>query len=91
MSVIGVASLPARISDSRHLVDAAVQLLGEMLGFEEVRDPVERVVVDEDRAEQRLLGLDVVSGATRYCGSSAVWRLADRRRVGGHSVSRRYA
>ena len=34
--------------------------LEEMLRLEEVGDPVERLVVDEDRAEQRLLGLDVV-------------------------------
>ena len=32
--------------------------LGEMLGPQELGDPVEGGVVDEDRAEQRLLGLD---------------------------------
>ena len=45
-----------------HLEDAAVNLLAEMLRLQEVRDPVEGVVVDEDGAEQRLLGLDVVRG-----------------------------
>lgn len=44
----------------RHLIDLAVQRLVEMAGLEEVRDAVEGVVVDEDGAEQRLLGLDVV-------------------------------
>ena len=41
------------------LVDAAVDLLDEVLGLEEIGDAVEGVVVDQDRAEQRLLGLDV--------------------------------
>ena len=40
------------------LVDAAVDFLDEMLRLEEVGDAVEGVVVDQDRAEQRLLGLD---------------------------------
>jgi hypothetical protein len=31
-----------------------------MRGLQEIRDAVERVVVDEDRPEQRLLGLDIV-------------------------------
>jgi hypothetical protein len=34
--------------------------LEEMVGQQEVRDPVEGVVIDQDRAQQRLLGLDVV-------------------------------
>jgi hypothetical protein len=35
-----------------------------MLRFQEVRDPVERLVVDEDRTEERLFRLDIVrSGA----------------------------
>ena len=41
------------------LEDLAVQRLEQMDGLQEVRDAVEGVVVDEDRAEQRLLGLDV--------------------------------
>jgi hypothetical protein len=44
----------------RDLIDLAVQGLVEMRRFQEIRDPVEGVVVDEDGAEQRLLGLDVV-------------------------------
>ena len=44
----------------RHLVDAPVQLLEEMHRLEEVRDAVIGVVVDEDRPEKRLLGVDVV-------------------------------
>ena len=45
---------------ARDLEDAAVDLLDEMLASEEIRDAVERVVVDEDRAEQRLLGLEIM-------------------------------
>ena len=42
------------------LEDAAMDLLDEMLAPEEIGNAVERVIVDEDRAEQRLLGLEVV-------------------------------
>ena len=42
------------------LVDLAMDRLVEMLGQQEIGDAVERLVVDEDRAEQRLLRLDVV-------------------------------
>src|SRR5579863_3669032 len=37
-----------------------MNLLDEMLASEEIRDAVERVIVDEDSAEQRLFGLEVV-------------------------------
>ena len=43
------------------LVDAAMDFLDEMLGAQEIRDAVVGVVVDQDRADQRLLGL-VVGG-----------------------------
>ena len=36
--------------------------LEEMLRLEEIGNPIERLVVDEDGAEQRLLRLDVVRG-----------------------------
>src|SRR4029079_14989664 len=36
--------------------------LEEMLRLQEVGDPVERLVVDDDGAEQRLLRLDVLRG-----------------------------
>ncbi len=42
------------------LEDLAVQGLVEMRRLQEIRDAVESVVIDQDRAEQRLLGLDVV-------------------------------
>ena len=45
---------------SGDLEDAAMDLLDEMLAPEEVGNAVERVIVDEDRAEQRLLGLEIV-------------------------------
>ena len=44
----------------RHLVDAGVHRIEEMLGHEKARNPVVGLVVDEDGAEQGLLGLDVV-------------------------------
>ena len=45
---------------ARDLEDAAMDFLDEMLAPQEVRDAVEGVVVDEDRAEQRLFGLEIV-------------------------------
>ena len=51
---------------ARDLVDAAMDLLDEMLASEKIRHPVECVVIDENRAEQRLLGLEVMGrGAIR--------------------------
>jgi hypothetical protein len=41
-------------------VDPPVHGLVEVLGPEELADPVERLVVDEDGPEHRLLGLDVM-------------------------------
>ena len=41
------------------LVDAPVQLLREMFGLEEVGNAVEGVVVDQDRAQQRLFRLEI--------------------------------
>ena len=58
--VIGVATLPPRIRLDDDLEDLAVQRVEEMLRQEEIRDAVERLVVDEDSAEQRLLRLDIV-------------------------------
>ena len=51
------------------LEDAPMQLLAKMLWLQKVRDAVEGVVVDEERAEQRLLGLDIVRRDAR--GGSA--------------------
>ena len=64
-SVTGVATLPARIRFAAMLVDLLMDRLEEMLRLEEVGDAVERLVVDQDGAEQRLLGLDVVRGAAK--------------------------
>ena len=44
------------------LVDLAVQRLEQVDRFQEVRDAIIGVVVDEDRTQQRLLGLDIVRG-----------------------------
>jgi hypothetical protein len=45
-------------------IDLLMQRLEKMLRLEKIRDAVERLVVDQDGADQRLLGLEVVrSGA----------------------------
>ncbi len=44
------------------LEDAAMNLLDEMLAAQEIRHPVVGVVVDQDRAEQGLLGFDIGGG-----------------------------
>src|SRR5271154_3066584 len=74
---------------SRDLEDAAMNFLDEMLASEEVRDAVERVIVDQDRAEQRLFGLEVVR--RRAIGALLRQRLAlgelfDRRHGCGASL-----
>ncbi len=48
------------------VVDALMDRLEEVLRLEKIGDAVERLVIDEDRAEQRLLGLDIMRrGAER--------------------------
>ena len=47
------------------LVDLAMHRLIEMLGHEEIGDAVEGLVVDQNGAQQRLLGLDVVRGEAK--------------------------
>ncbi|OIQ76958.1 hypothetical protein GALL_413520 [mine drainage metagenome] len=42
------------------LVNSLVDRFEEMLGFEKVRYPVKRIVVDQDRAQQALFRLDIV-------------------------------
>ena len=64
----------------RGLVDLLVQRIVEMLRLEEARHAVVRLVVDEDGAEQRLLGLDVVG---RGAEGQRVGRLGFRRGGGG--------
>ena len=54
--------LPGLDQLAHHLEQLAMQRLEEMRGLQEARDPVEGLVIDEDRAEQSLLGFDVVGG-----------------------------
>ena len=49
---------------ARRLVDLLMQRIVEVVRIEERRHAVHRLVVDEDGAEQRLLGLEVVRGLT---------------------------
>ena len=45
-----------------NVVDLLVDRLEEVLRLEKIADPVERLVVDQDGAQQRLLRLDIVRG-----------------------------
>ena len=45
------------------LKDGLMDRLEEVLRLEKIRNPVERVVVDQDRAQKALLRLDIVRGA----------------------------
>ena len=78
--MIGVACLPEAISLDGRLVDLLVQRIVEVVRLEEARHAVVRLVVDEDGAEQRLLGLDVVGRGAEGQGVGARRRC---RRVGG--------
>src|SRR4029079_10329575 len=49
-------------------IDACVQRIVEMPGLEEGRDTVDRLVVDEDRAEQGLFGLQVMRRLAKHRG-----------------------
>ena len=60
------------------LINLLVQRLDEMRRLEKIGDPVERLVVDQDGAKQRLLGLDVVR-------RDAILRGGDVRRACGRS------
>ena len=86
LSVIGVATLPALDEARRDLVDAPVQRPRRNARLEEVGDAVIGLVVDEDRAEQRLLGLDVVrrDAVARLGGIDA----GDQGVGGGHAALR---
>src|SRR6185369_11150940 len=46
------------------VVDLLMHRIEEVRGLEEVRDAIERLVVDEDGAQQRLLDLDVARRGT---------------------------
>jgi hypothetical protein len=70
----------------RDLVDAPVQILEEVRGLEEVRDPVIGVVVDQNRTEQGLLGIDVVR---RYPILRLRGLQAGNQGIGSHRALRR--
>ena len=53
---------------ARELIDLLVDRLEEMRGLEEIRNPVKRLVVDQDRAQQRLFRLDVVRSGAEELG-----------------------
>ena len=47
---------------AREVIDLLMHRLEEMLRLEEVGDAIERLVVDQDGAQQRLLRLDIMRG-----------------------------
>ena len=59
-SVTGVATLPIRIRLPAVSIDGLVDRLEEVLRLQKIRHPVERVVVDQDRAQHALFRLDIV-------------------------------
>jgi len=58
--VMGEASFPARISEPAVSKNAAVDFLDEMIGAQEIGNAIESVVVEENRPQQRLLGLRIM-------------------------------
>jgi hypothetical protein len=58
--------------------------LEKVLRLEEVRDPVERVIVDQNRAQQALLGLDIMWCAAVGGGGRVGSKLEDVRIRGSH-------
>ena len=66
------------------LEDGLMQRLEEVLRLQEVGDPVEGVVVDQDRAEQALFRLDIVRRAPKDRSSRVGGKLEDVRISQGH-------
>ena len=58
---VGVFVQPDELADD--FIDLAVQRLKEMLWLEEVRNPVKCIIVDQNRAQQRLFSFDIVRRA----------------------------
>ena len=69
--VTGVASALRRMRSAGDLEDAGVDRVEEVRRLHDGGDAVVDVVVDEERPEQRLLGLDVVGQRVRVSASSA--------------------
>ena len=62
-SVTGVATFPIRIKAGSGVENDLMDLFEKMLGFEKIRHPIKRVVIDQDRAQQALFRLDIVGCA----------------------------
>ena len=58
---------------AHHVVDAPVNIFGEMLRLQKIRNAVKGLVVDQDRAQQRRLRLDIMR-----CGAVIGLRLLNR-------------
>ena len=76
-----------------HNIEAEQALLGailvnrleEVARLEEVGNPIERLVIDQNRPEQRLLGFDIVRRAAEQ--RCRVWRILARARISwGHGM-----
>ena len=56
----GIGHLADANEVSRDLIDATMQRLEEMGWLEEVRYPVKGIVIDQDRAQQRLFRFNIM-------------------------------
>ncbi len=82
-----VVGEPALLDQAHHRAEnPAVHGLVEVLRPQVLRDPVVGLVVDQDRAEQRLLGLDVVrlGAEARRCPRLQRGRLGQK--IGRHVI-----
>ena len=76
---IGVAALAER----DHLVeDAAVRVAEEIARVDQLGGVVERLVVDQDRAEHGLLGLEIVRKRAFGCSEARPSGLSEEKRKG---------
>ena len=63
---------------ARDLIDLLMDRIEEMLRIEEIGDPVEGLVIDQDGAQQRLLRLDIVWAERKSgAGSSTCLRAVE--------------
>ena len=83
-SVTGVATLPIADQAAGGLDNGLMDRFEEVLRLEKIRNPVERVVVDQNRAQQALFRLDIVRRAPIGRSSRVGRELEDVRISQGH-------
>ena len=68
------------------LKDGLMDRLQEVFGLKKIRNPVERVIVDQDRAQKALLCLDIVRSAAESRGSRLGGEFQNVRIKRGHGA-----